>query len=750
MEKKQAGRIFLLLCLLLFMAEAAALEVEIPVHFDKTFAGGPTGTVLVQADDAWFLEPSGEYDHRLARLSIGMAVSAFRCVQPENAYSDANLIRFFDALGFERYEGHEFNMKPSPETIASGMASRKLADGSLLIAVAVSGAGYEREWMSNLAVGDQTDHSGFSAACARVLERLETYMAEIPAEQEIRIWLTGYSRAAAVANLTAAALIRDGSRIPPENIFCYTFATPATTKDPAAYPQIHNICGLTDLVPKIPFPDWHYGRYGTTHYLPSPEVDTLWKEKADRAAKVYGILNGNEALFYSSAPINWFMGKFAELLYLLVPDTTYYKDKLQDIFITAYGLEGGMDVKLKYLMKEVSADEDLLSALGEEQGSAQALIENVAYTLLSELAGENPPVWVNDINDLGRLFHEHEPEVYVSWLLSCTPEELYDHPDAYTDLIWSGKVHCEVQDEEGQKLEEAFSTFPSGSQQFLSLPAGRAYSVQMAAEEGSGQIAARIHRSSAVSGTIITTAKTSFVDNEEVSVQISPEGEVAFLLGQKAYTGLDSVTGEVKLSGNISQEELRSFLTFLLTQVIPFMVVFLILLASMIRILLKRGKKHPEARQELHIGPNARKALHLISVLSILLVFAHAIMMAAYAIRLSKIHLGVSWLARYSVLIGKALQVYEGMDILIYLAFTIACFRARKSVFSMKRARKLALLLTAANFIVCIGAILIQMLSIPLFFTFILVFGAFVLFTIILRDNRRSKPGMELQNAKGA
>lgn len=66
--------------------------MNLPVVFDKTFSGGSTGTVYVEMADEWFVDAQPRYDHQLARLSLGLAVSAFRNVEENDSHSDGTLL----------------------------------------------------------------------------------------------------------------------------------------------------------------------------------------------------------------------------------------------------------------------------------------------------------------------------------------------------------------------------------------------------------------------------------------------------------------------------------------------------------------------------------------------------------------------------------------------------------------------------------------------------------------------------------
>ena len=70
--------------------------------------------------------------------------------------------------------------------------------------------------------------------------------------RRIKVWISGYSRAAAVSNVTAGTLVNTGF-LPKEDVYTYTFATPAAILEPPkeGYENIFNIIDPADLVPQV-------------------------------------------------------------------------------------------------------------------------------------------------------------------------------------------------------------------------------------------------------------------------------------------------------------------------------------------------------------------------------------------------------------------------------------------------------------------------------------------------------------------
>ena len=130
-----------------------------------------------------------------------------------------------------------------------------------MIALAIRGGGYEAEWASNFTIGISGQHDGFNTAKNNVLDFLKTYIDEQGIIGSVKIWITGYSRAAATANLLAGA-IDDGETISTDisyscdDIYAYCFETPAgalvdDVKRKTRYNNIFNIINSSDPIPYL-------------------------------------------------------------------------------------------------------------------------------------------------------------------------------------------------------------------------------------------------------------------------------------------------------------------------------------------------------------------------------------------------------------------------------------------------------------------------------------------------------------------
>ncbi|MCL2203909.1 MAG: hypothetical protein FWB88_08220 [Defluviitaleaceae bacterium] len=226
-------------------------------------------------DEAYFAEPAFVYNHSLATMSLALAMTTFASPRMDNIYGLLSEIGFADieANGYFTGESHADSMG----VVAAHRYMRVGEHSYTLIAVATRGGNYGDEWVGNVTVGAQGYHEGFRRGSEVVWDFLEGYVARHrdAFEGDLKIWMTGFSRAAAVAGMAAARLSTvqevGGMPIRGANIFAYTFATPKhvpVQMNRASFGHIHNIINPADVVSWVAPPAWGFGRYGVDHVMP--------------------------------------------------------------------------------------------------------------------------------------------------------------------------------------------------------------------------------------------------------------------------------------------------------------------------------------------------------------------------------------------------------------------------------------------------------------------------------------------------
>lgn len=276
----------------------------------------------VYYSDSFFSKDNSMYNHQHAAASLALSMAGFK-------YKNAEA--FLAEVGFEEIVPYRYDMKEDEDRAAAAFA-HKTVSGANIIAVCIRGGNYGDEWGSNGRLsGDKTTndnqsgsyygcHYGFHTAADDMLHQLTEYAASHNIELAgSKIWLTGYSRGAAVANVLGEKLQEYGVT-ETGNVYCYTFAAPSTVsaeylqrngmwaviKDwesvtgqngmgsrgdagsGASVPGIYNIVNPQDIVTRLPmnasgssqtksgrtvYYEWDYTKYGITIELPGNNTD---------------------------------------------------------------------------------------------------------------------------------------------------------------------------------------------------------------------------------------------------------------------------------------------------------------------------------------------------------------------------------------------------------------------------------------------------------------------------------------------
>ena len=287
-------------------------------------------------DDAYFLQDAKDYNPQLATMSLCFELTSWSSYDTGNWPDKSKNARELltgelltsageyspgtGGIGFKDFAQNEEVWKDWPRRDSIGVvaANKTITDSRdggkkyTLIALAVRGGGYFREWSGNFAIGESGSHAGFTTAKEEVLRFLKGYITDHAITGEIKLWVVGYSRAGATANMVGGAL-DDGYSLPNvslehKNLFVYTFEAPqgaleTTVVSPGHgdYSNIHNIINLNDPVPLVaPYP-WGFVRYNvneTKTRLPSAETSSVFTSQRAAMLTEFDKLEGASELGY--------------------------------------------------------------------------------------------------------------------------------------------------------------------------------------------------------------------------------------------------------------------------------------------------------------------------------------------------------------------------------------------------------------------------------------------------------------------
>lgn len=553
--------------------------------------------------DAYFVHEATQYNHSLATMSVCMAFAAYG-LKPYESY-DVNIKDLMHQCGFTddgRYKQYDFNEVPDTFSIGCAIGSKGIrVDGQdyTLIAVAVRGGGYEDEWSDNFNAGSSGDHEGFDRSAETIKSYIIDYIGENKIKGNVKIWITGFSRAGAVATHTAAKLnslagfaYEDESSesgytrvdFDKESIYAYGFATPAgackaSNPHSSNYDNIWNVIEYNDPVPLLAPGEWGFDRYGTTKILPYREgcYDATFKAYIDRMrAKLNAGYGYNIEGFtnYLAFPVNsrdatnhgtqgTTLRKAMRALASVIGNrATYYDEYQREVMAFAEHNLGGED-----------KNPDFEVFLG-------SLIEDFVIVKLPQFAVLHPNLLATILGNVSTLAEVHaDQEYYVGWM------QLMDENYANSlPVVWGDpsfrifKANCPVDlyvyNADGKMVASIVDDVPStdedqpvivsideNGQKVAYLPNGSDYKIMVVTREESdvscGVEEVNAESGSTVRSTLFKTASLGEQETMEAEIPAIPKDEMenAANSGSSTQYSLDTDEDEVEIENDLRGAE---------------------------------------------------------------------------------------------------------------------------------------------------------------------------------------------------
>ena len=376
--------------------------------------------------DGFFTVPSTDFSLELARASMGLTVSAFRY---DNEPLDVQYETYLGAAGFTNITPFGYDRTPALDSIAGVVACKKIGDFTL-IAAAACGYGYGSEWGGNMYVGNGERHAGFDNAAKILEEKIDQFIEINKLQGKLKLWVTGFSRAAAVGNLTAADMIKSGRF---EDVFAYLFGVPRTTRNPEFLDGIFNICGKFDPVTTVPLQSWGFDRYGRDGFTPAEEMDAKYQSLLLKASNVS--IDMTDTLLSNNPEVNYQLHMIIEFLGEMFPTAEEYTEEFQDILVKAMS-----DVTFDNILETLLSALSQLKKLDRRQSYSSDVLEDyLSYIISQHTAKDQEQVmkgWWDPALSLGEnVIREHLPITYIAWLFSDIEETQLLWGPAYTRMI---------------------------------------------------------------------------------------------------------------------------------------------------------------------------------------------------------------------------------------------------------------------------------------------------------------------------
>lgn len=230
-------------------------------------------------DDEWFNESSFVLNKKLRTMSLCFSMAAFPSASNCAVRPSVNAEKLLSKLSFCNIEVNDDFLK-EPEVFSLGLvaAQKKIGDYSL-IALNFRGASYGLEWKSNTFLGESGIAEGFQKTGEVAIAFLKDYINEHKdrLSKRIKLWVSGYSRAAAFAEYVGVRVTEDKETfgISPEDIFVYPFESPMLFSNATKrFKNIHNTVNPKDLVPMLAPSLWGFSNAGV--------IDTLIPDEESR------------------------------------------------------------------------------------------------------------------------------------------------------------------------------------------------------------------------------------------------------------------------------------------------------------------------------------------------------------------------------------------------------------------------------------------------------------------------------------
>ena len=206
--------------------------------------------------DDYFKGSGKVYNEHLLSMSYNLALSTF-----EENRSD-NCMELLKDIGFNDIKVYDMNQKATLDSLGM-LIGHKEANGRDLISVAIRGSKYGSEWGNNFIVGEEGDAKGFSDSSAKAAARIKEYIDAYDLEN-VKIWIVGYSRAGAIADLLGVYMNRHLNEFhtAADDLYVYTFETPAASADDTVYDNIYIVKNKNDIIPNVYPEGWGFHTNG--------------------------------------------------------------------------------------------------------------------------------------------------------------------------------------------------------------------------------------------------------------------------------------------------------------------------------------------------------------------------------------------------------------------------------------------------------------------------------------------------------
>lgn len=205
-----------------------------------------------------FNENLDYYAKKLDSSNYDPVLSNMMAALSKAVYTEKDIKEACRSLGFEYCEVFDYETSTAWNECGYSMAFKK-SDYSddVICLISVRGSqelAYNADWIGNIVISTGFDqkHDGFAKPANNIYSNIQNYIKANNITGNIKYFVTGHSRGAAVANLLSVKLMENGVRS--SNIYNYNYACPdvACMYVFPSFNNIFNLCNRADVVPLLP------------------------------------------------------------------------------------------------------------------------------------------------------------------------------------------------------------------------------------------------------------------------------------------------------------------------------------------------------------------------------------------------------------------------------------------------------------------------------------------------------------------
>ena len=309
--------------------------------------------------DRFFDKPSTTYSPQLMTFALNLELAA--CTESKDiSQRSISIQKLLRDIGCDNiYINDIYTKTPSIRSTDVAIGSKKY-EGYNIIFLVLNGAHYSIEFASNVMIGREGDHKGFSLSKDAGMDALKEFISQYGINGRTKLLITGYSRTAAGANLLSRDIcdaIAEGTvfdkigniELTKEDVYGLCFETPLcgfyqegsgmTNPNDPRYDNIWYTTNPDDPVTYVPTKMYGFVRYGNRIIL-NPDHDENMNR--DMLANIAVYVGKRAVSFYDMSKFRAVGGLrymedvnvgFVEKFFNALGTREFYKDIVEDDFV---------------------------------------------------------------------------------------------------------------------------------------------------------------------------------------------------------------------------------------------------------------------------------------------------------------------------------------------------------------------------------------------------------------------------------